>query len=754
MKKYRYLLLLPLALSGMVSCNNERKELKLTSSTKTIYDQYEKIKYDDFVVSGLVYNGDSLVNTVEITDFKLYNNETNELIENNSILEEDGENFEIKIVKDGYESYVFTIDVLKAKDYSQKLIVTAPTKNTYTKGDKVDLTGLNVQVETQYYTGKDFDEKHTIETLSEDDYTLEISGLESLEDAFDGYGIYTATISVPSYTNTELKTTITSSFYLYSVQENMSKTPVDYSYHTDSDWEDDERSVTIEISNPNSNLSSSDKGYLTPDEINSPKNLFDYGQNNAQNWQYSPSTGDIPFLVIPFVVPDYKNGSEVHENTKLATSELWNKINDAFFGDSTDIPFESLRSYYKKSSYGQLNIVGTITDFYVPAVESDTFNTYLSFTNPSMDRNAFIDEALTWAKETYDLDLTKFDSDHNGILDGVWFIAVNDMKDSDVTNFWGFSSSTEKVGTAEEPTINNYGWLCSDFLTNSVGEDASLDPHVIIHESGHMFGLSDYYSYSYTYDESGDRYSPLGKADMMDNNVGDHNPFSKLLMGWEKPYVVYGNSTISIKTSQIQDQIILIPYDSKNYSDEKYKNENGKVDINLFDEYLLLEFYSDKNLNSRGYKYLSEENEIFNIEGYGVKVYHVDNRLFKADKNYGDGTYKCSVIDPDEALSLLDVEGSNLIKAVSNTESGTRSENSRFDLPLGANYYDEIRLIAADGTFVSNNNYAKNSYLFGANGDIKTNARFSLGNYKAQFVDEKFNIGEDFSYTFTIKSFN
>ena len=48
-----------------------------------------------------------------------------------------------------------------------------------------------------------------------------------------------------------------------------------------------------------------------------------------------------------------------------------------------------------------------------------------------------------------------------------------------------------------------------------------VDAHTYIHEMGHMLGLPDYYDYSF-------KSSPTGMYDMQDNNVGDHNPFSKM----------------------------------------------------------------------------------------------------------------------------------------------------------------------------------------------------------------------------------
>lgn len=720
--------------SSAVTEKNVTMKLSVTAS-KTEYDQYETFSYSSLKVDSLKYVDGTLADTSEnIKDFVVVDSKGN-VIHDNDKLNPDtfGEGLEYFVTKDGYERASFTLTINKAKKFSQTLMVTAPSKSNYKIGEKVDLSGLTVQVETSYYTGTE-NYKKRIDTLTDAEYKVDVNG-ESVDSfVIDGYGVFTVNISYTSFSSVGQEKILHSEFYLYCAHENISSEPVDYSDRTDNDWVDDDRTVTIQIRNKNKN--NTDKGYLSPDEISTPKNLFDYGQNNAQNWQYSPGTGNVPFLIIPVVIPGYDS---------LATSDLWNTINNAFFADSNDIPFESLRSYYSKSSHGKLNITGTVTDYFFPERETEDFNTYFDFANPNKQMEVFIEEALEWAKTTYDLDLTKYDSDHNGIIDGAWFVYVYDKKSTDVMNFWAYSSTTGITGTPENPKINNFGWLGSTFLTESLGEDKGNDGHVIIHESGHMFGLSDYYSYNQSVS---DRYAPLGRADMMDNNCSDQNPFSKMMMGWQKPYVVTGNCTITLKADQNLDQCILIPYDEKDYS-KAIDKDTGLVDINLFDEYLLVDFYTDKNLNEKGY----EQYYVDSIKGYGVRIYHVDNRLAKVSVRRQDDTYESELVSAEEGLELLGENNHDIIKAISNTESGERSESTRFGLPSSANYYDEVRLIYADKSYASYNNYAKTSSLFAPNGDLSKNSTFSIEDYKNQFVNGKFDSEKDFNYTVNILNY-
>ena len=734
-----FLLFLTASCSGKDSSPISESEKQTTELSvtplKTEYDQYETFLYSSLKVDKLYYSNGTLTKTDEnFTDFIVKDKNENVIKDKDKINSDTfDEEVEYFVEATGCEKKSFQLTINKAKKFSQALKVTAPEKSQYKIGDKIDLTGLTVQVETSYYTGTD-NYKKRIDTLTEDEYTLDVNGEPVDSFVVDGYGVYTVNIGYTSFSSVGQEKILHSEFYLYSTHDSISTEPVDYSSRTDNDWVDDDRTVTIQIQNKNK--TNTDKGYLSPDEIATPKNLFDYGQNNAQNWQYSPGTGNVPFLIIPVVIPGYDS---------LATGDLWNTINNAFFADSNDIPFESLRSYYSKSSHGKLNITGTVTDYFFPERETEDFNTYFDFANPNKHMEDFIEEALSWAKTTYNLDLTKYDSDHNGIIDGAWFVYVYDKKSTDIMNFWAYSSTTGIVGTPEDPKINNFGWLGSTFLLDSAGDDKGNDGHVIIHESGHMFGLSDYYSYNQT---SNDRYAPLGRADMMDNNCSDQNPFSKMMMGWQKPYVVTGDCTITLKADQNLDQCILIPYDEKDYSNS-IDTDTGLVDINLFDEYLLIDFYTDKNLNEKGY----EQYSVDSIKGYGVRIYHVDNRLCKVTTRRSDDTYESELISAEEGLKLLGENKHDIIKAISNTESGERSESTRFGLPSTANYYDEIRLIYADKGYASYRNYAKTSSLFAPNGDLSTNSTFSIEDYKDQFVNGKFDSEKDFNYTVNILNY-
>ncbi|MBR2958465.1 MAG: hypothetical protein IKC19_02385, partial [Bacteroidales bacterium] len=80
--------------------------------------------------------------------------------------------------------------------------------------------------------------------------------------------------------------------------------------------------------------------------------LQQYGDLNGMTYGL-PSIGNSKALVIPVSFIDYK-----------APIMMKSDLEKAFFGSSSDTGWESLSSYYYKSSYGKLNITGTVLDVY------------------------------------------------------------------------------------------------------------------------------------------------------------------------------------------------------------------------------------------------------------------------------------------------------------------------------------------------------------------------------------------------------
>lgn len=198
-----------------------------------------------------------------------------------------------------------------------------------------------------------------------------------------------------------------------------------------------------------------------------------------------------------------------------------------------------------------------------------------------------------------------------------------------------------------------YGY--KDMFTMSIDYDDSgqyvdmtisglkINASTFIHETGHLLNLDDYYDY----DEQNGSNNGLGGADMMDYTSGDHNPYSKLMLGWIEPTIVTSTQTITINAFESSGDCIMLLLD---YNDT------------YFSEYLLIDLYANTGLNAahanQANSYLYYDEDTQKGAEYGVRIYHVSSDI---SNPYNDGYY-----------------------------SFTTNNNSKSDIPL-------IKLVQADG---------------------------------------------------------
>ena len=186
-----------------------------------------------------------------------------------------------------------------------------------------------------------------------------------------------------------------------------------------------------------------------------------------------------------------------------------NDIREYFEGsDSFKYPYESISAYYKRSSYGKFDMtLGEIINVELPKTK-DSY----SCKSGSREEYSLIKEIVN-RPEIADK-LTQYDADGNGTADFVYFFC-NGQKDEKGSVWW------PHCHTEGDNTFTNSGLALGDYILS-----CKETSKVLIHETGHLFGMPDYYSYDdhYTYDFS--------VPDMMNDNQGDHNGLSKLLAGW------------------------------------------------------------------------------------------------------------------------------------------------------------------------------------------------------------------------------
>lgn len=343
-------------------------------------------------------------------------------------------------------------------------------------------------------------------------------------------------------------------------------------------------------------------------QVNSSISLEDYGY--VSSMVALPSKGDVNILVLPIIIEGY----ELNDSTK---TRYLSDIDKVFNGDTSDTGWESVRSFYEKSSYGQLRISATIADWYECGKTYSEIDRDHSSVNSAEGCSYVMRDAIREFEAGFAGDLSIFDSNRDGFYDGVWMVYSAPSNPNISSTLWAFTFwDYESTTTGEERNPNDpfgytYCWASYDFMYEAYGSN-NVDAHTYIHETGHMLGLEDYY-------ETGNyNYSPCGFIDMMDNNVIDHNAYSKFSLGWVHPYLVQSAGEITIGAHWQTGDCIIIP------TSDGY---NGSS----FDEYLIIELYDDGGLNYQdahlGFPTGNGGYRLFAPKGPGIRVYHIDSRL-------------------------------------------------------------------------------------------------------------------------------
>lgn len=431
--------------------------------------------------------------------------------------------------------------------------------------------------------------------------------------------------------------------------------------------------VSIEVK------SSKEGKVYSPDQVEILETYHSIESKRFYNTQVLPSTGDVNILVIPLLIPEYTT-IDLNKDEQDDKDQVLNDIKKTFFGTGSnkELGYESVSSFYKKSSYGKLNLKGTVTDWFdVTLGHYDFALTKATDIGGNDKTQQVIEAAVDWAASNQKINLSDYDNDKDGYIDGVWCIYScpnyqngGPRPQEDLGNYWAYTQwANQNVYPDEKdtPILNLYGWASYDFMYEGYGVDG-LDAHTYIHETGHFLGLNDYYSDSMIY-------NPVGKVDMMDGNMVDHNSYSKMLLGWTKPYLVTGNATLDLYSMENENCLIVIPSDDY---------DNGEK-FDPFSEYILLELYTNDGLNEKDSKTQLPERPLA-MNSKGVRIYHIDNRKFVISDNKIE-EYNNQTIDKNNRLAL----------PITN-QLNPNIYNYYFGLNADYNLFDEIRLIEASGS--------------------------------------------------------
>lgn len=426
--------------------------------------------------------------------------------------------------------------------------------------------------------------------------------------------------------------------------------------------------------------------------------------NQANGW-YNPTKGDVKGLVVPIYFTD--SDKWVEDKSAVLAS-----IEKAYFGEAGEGGWNSVASYYKQASKNTLNLTGKVSSWYEPGVDSNYIKDDLS------KWNELVRGAFDWYFENNPTEKpADYDSDSNGWLDYFSVVYGCDAEANEISTYWPKVSSQTNFypGKGGQPGFSHFLMTGVDSFKTDIAH-SPVDSHTIIHETGHTFGLFDYYDYSDA------DFRPVGGSTMMFHTTHQQDPFSTIALGWGEPIVPETSCTLELGDFQSTHNAILLSPTPE------------EVD-SPFDEYILLELYAPNGLNEYDSTYAWQGFYSKGPTEPGIRIWHVNGTFF-----YTEGGETVFTTDPT-------ISGAR--------DAFTNSFGENHGSRLGSDYYDrcllfEIRNDKAINYLPTIDDEAvmtKDSTLFHS-GDT-----FSLSEFSKQFINgTKLDSGVDLGWEVSVES--
>jgi len=276
----------------------------------------------------------------------------------------------------------------------------------------------------------------------------------------------------------------------------------------------------------------------------------------------TPTTGDVNVLVLLIDFPDFP--ATAAESVTNMRNLMFGAANPA----SNVFPYESMSAFYYRSSYGQLRLDGEVWGHFTAPNNSTFYTNYtVNFSQPNdivdfpneddrawaqqnRARDALIEGALDYFI-AQGLDLSQFDNGGAGVVDSIFFKWT--APEGDWRSFWW----GQQTGYDGERLFQGYRVGQLVWQPHISTEGANIrGANLAIHEFGHLLGLPDFYDLN-----RGNPMRGIGQHDMMDANIGDHNAFSKFLLGWIEPVIIgTGSGQVTIGAgADIPSAVIIMP---------------------------------------------------------------------------------------------------------------------------------------------------------------------------------------------------
>ena len=456
---------------------------------------------------------------------------------------------------------------------------------------------------------------------------------------------------------------------------------------------------------------------------------IDYCKNVKGNYISCPCLGEPKLLIVPLWFTDSSN----YITSDIAKRNVREDIETAWIGTASETGWHSVSSYYQEESNDQCVLDATVTEWYEVGLSSDDFKGNEGYWRTHNLPNEVVDWYFTAhpedSKENYDTNI-------DGVLDGIVIIygAPDYFANGDpaYNNMWAYCShvNTEKVKTSyKDPIPCSYFWASYDFMYGperaerragsryNCGDTRNclLDSHSYIHEMAHVMGIEDYYDYG------PNGICASGAFSMQDQDVGGHDPYSVMAYGWTRPFIPTESSEIVLHSFQESKELILLTPEWNDISSP-------------FDEYLLVELFTNTGLNELDCKYRYAGYDAQGPEDIGIRLWHVDARLsqYKAATGYS----KDLTCDPTKL---------NIHHAFSNSFDNDSTA-------LGKEYDDYclLQMIRND----TNESYKPKSHLKSEH-LFKQGDTFSMDKYGSQFINKSLlNSEKELGWEFTVERIN
>lgn len=330
-----------------------------------------------------------------------------------------------------------------------------------------------------------------------------------------------------------------------------------------------------------------------------------------------PSVGTVKPLILPV---DFQ-GDRV-EDSEEAMSIL-EGLEDRFFAPYDPnyprrMEKQSLAGYFDLQSCGKLKIVGDAGSILPVFSLPGTMKEYICITHSAAGNEKVMKlaQAASDALEEYiqdpkvSLDLSKFDSDHDGKIDGLYVMPCASKKMG--TNVGGYRGSIHNPSSWNEGKYSSVVVLQEDVRAYE-SEDLYLEhrTHSLCHETGHLLGLDDHYG-------DADVVFPYGLDELMHNAGGFYmNAYFRWILGWIEPKI-YTNS-FKHSWDSIDESLELAPVDQYG-SDGIQAFVLAASDVGMpFSEYYIMEYRNGALSENSTYSSFSKNP--------GILIWHVNAKL-------------------------------------------------------------------------------------------------------------------------------